>query len=87
MGVTLMWGDQVLDVKELEVVTAFEPAEEGADRSVMQMGTAEMTFTVKLTFWKLMYLANAIEPQNPKKAKRLRNAADRHNPLRILGLL
>lgn len=87
MGVTLTWGDQVLDVKELEVITAFDPAEEGADRSITQIGTAEMTFTVNLAFWKLLYLANAIEPQNPKKAKRIRNMADRHNPLRLLGLI
>lgn len=84
MGATLTWGDQVLDVKELEVEIDHGPDDH---TPIAQMGTAEMTFTVKLTFWKLMYLANAIEPQNPKKAKYLRNAADRHNPLRILGLL
>ena len=48
---------------------------------------AEQTLTFNVFYWQLLWLAAKIAPQNPKKAKFIRTLAEKHNPLRLMGLL
>lgn len=54
---------------------------------LLDLGIAEQTLTLNVFYYQLMWLANMVYPQNPKKAKRIRNLAERHNPLRLVGLI
>jgi len=48
---------------------------------------AEQTLTLNVFYYQMMLLASMLDKQAPKKAKRIRKLAERHNPLRLLGLL
>lgn len=46
---------------------------------LLDLGIAEQTLTLNVYYYQLMWLANMVYPQNPKKAKRIRNLAAQHN--------
>lgn len=48
---------------------------------------AEQTLTLNVFYYQMMQLAQMLDKHSPKKAKRIRRLAERHNPLRLLGLL
>jgi len=54
---------------------------------LLDIAIAEQTLTLNVFYYQLMWLANMVYPQNPKKAKRIRNLAEAHNPLRLVGLI
>lgn len=77
-------GDEVVPVKELEVIVdEGTPYDEPPFSGAWQ---ADQTLTLNVYYYQLMWLARMIEPQNRKKAKRIRRLAEPHNPLRLLGL-
>jgi len=54
---------------------------------LLDLGIAEQTLTLNVYYYQLMWLANMVYPNNPRKAKHIRKLAERHNPLRLVGLL
>lgn len=85
MTVKLMWGDQEVEVKHI-VVDLSEPSGDSSVATTWDGEWIETTqsFTLKPTFWKLYWLANQMQAQNPRKAKRLIAVANANNPLREL---
>lgn len=88
MSFKLMWGDQELAVSNLEYSIdkgMDDDVPAGLDLTIAQQ--TEMTVTLRMEYYKVMYLANMMQQHNPKKAKALRKRFEYLNPLRILGLL
>jgi hypothetical protein len=86
--IKMMWGDQEVEVKNLEYTIDKEMTDDvpaGLDLALAQH--AEMTVTLKMEYYKVMYLAAMMDKHSPKKAKALRRRFEYLNPLRLLGLL
>lgn len=88
MTTKMMWGDQEIEVKNLEF-----SIDKGMDDDLpagldLHLATqAEMTFTLKMEYYRVMALARMLDKHSPKKAKQLRRRFEYLNPLRLLGLL
>lgn len=86
--IKLMWGDQEVEVKNLEYTIDKEMIDDvpaGLDLALAQH--AEMTVTLHLDYYRVMALARMLDKHSPKKAKQLRARFEYLNPLRLLGLL
>lgn len=83
-------GQPLTGVKSIDVIHVDEAINMSAE-AFKSLGEvipqATQTLTLNTSYWQLLWLADRVEPQNKKKAKQIRNAAERRNPLRIMGLL
>lgn len=88
MSIKMMWGDQELEVKNLEYTidnSTVGDVPEAIDLALLQQ--AEVTVTLRLEYYRVMLLANMLERHSPKKAQQLRRRFEYLNPLRLLGLI
>ena len=78
-----------IPVKTIEYFVADQMEDVGESFKILDEIATEVSQTLRIntTYWQMLWLADKVEPQNKKKAKQIRNAAERHNPLRIMGLL
>lgn len=84
----MMWGDQELEVKNLEYTIDKEMIDDTSPAIDLHLAQqAEFTVTLQMEYYRVMALARMIDNHSPKKAKQLRRRFEYLNPLRLLGLL
>lgn len=84
----MMWGDQELEVKNLEYTIDKEMIDDTSPAIDLHLAQqAEFTVTLQMEYYRVMALARMLDKYSPKKAKQLRARFEYLNPLRLLGLL